>query len=699
MSDTQKQTGSEVVTKAIVRALDMPAGAGVLGLITLDNGRDHTRPSTFGPLGLASLDEAISEAAALPGVTAIAITGKPFIFAVGADLTVFGAAADEEAVRSFSKLGHDVMRRLGEQSVPTFAFVNGAALGGGMEVALHCTYRTVSLGAQGLALPEVMLGIVPGWGGAYLLPRLIGPQKALDVIITNPMSQNRMLTPRDMVSLGMADAAFEPADFLEQSIAWAAKVLRGEVSPVRQDIDATTWDAIVDGYRSALDQKIHGASPAPYRALDLVKAARTRTRDEGFDAEDDALTDLVMSDEQRASLYSFDLVQKRAKKPFGAPDKSLARSVTKVGIVGAGLMASQLALLFAQRLQVPVVMSDLDQQRVDKGLGFVRTEVEALVAKGRMKQDKANRLLGLISGTTDISAFADAQFVLEAVFEDPAVKAKVFADLEGVVSSECILATNTSSLSVSAMAAGLKHPERVVGFHFFNPVAKMPLLEIARAEKTDDEALATAFAVGKGLKKTCVLVADAPAFIVNRLLIRQLSEITKCLDEGASPDVIENALNPMGVPMPPFELMELVGVGVSHHVLESMHMSFPDRFHSSENIKRLAEAGVTTFTTKDADGRKVLDMAVFADLVQGDASFTEDEVRTRVLEGLAQEARIMLDEGVVAEPQDIDLCMIMGTGMPFWLGGLTPYLDRTGTSERVTGHRFLPAGVASVPQG
>jgi 3-hydroxyacyl-CoA dehydrogenase len=427
-------------------------------------------------------------------------------------------------------------------------------------------------------------------------------------------------------------------------------------------------------------------------------AATGNSRDEGFDAEDIVLSNLVMGDEQRASLYSVDLVQKRAKKPFGAPDRSLARSVNKVGIVGAGLMASQLALLFAQRLQVPVVMSDLDQARVDKGLGYVRAEVEAMQAKGRLNTDKANRLLGLITGTTNLADFADAQFVIEAVFEDPQVKAQVFADLETVVSPECILATNTSSLSVSAMAASLAHPERVVGFHFFNPVAKMPLLEIARAEKTDDEALATAFAVGKGLKKTCVLVADAPAFIVNRLLIRQLSEITKCLDEGASPEVIENSLNPMGVPMPPFELMELVGVGVSHHVLESMHQAFPDRFHSSPNIKQFAEAGVTRFTVQDGAGRKSLDPAVFANLVQGDTLFTEEQVRTRVLNGLAEEARIMLDEGVVAEPQDIDLCMIMGTGMPFWLGGLTPYLDRTGTSERVTGKRFLPVGVASVPK-
>ncbi len=698
MSDTQTPKSTEVVTHALVRALDMPMGAGVLGLITLDNGRDHTRPSTFGPEGFASLNQAITDAAALPGVTAIAVTGKPFIFAVGADLSTFENALDIEMIKSFAKLGHDVMRRLGELQVPTFAFVNGAALGGGMEVALHCSYRTVSTGAQGLGLPEVMLGIVPGWGGAYLLPRLIGPAKALDVIITNPLSQNRLLSPRDMVTLGIADAAFEPADFLEQSISWAAQVVRGDIVPERAEIDEQSWDAIVDGYRTALEDKIHDATPAPYRALDLVKAARTSSRDEGFDAEDIVLSNLVMGDEQRASLYSFDLVQKRAKKPFGAPDRSLARTVNKVGIVGAGLMASQLALLFAQRLQVPVVMSDLDQARVDKGLGFVRTEVEALQAKGRLNSDKANRLLGLISGTTNLADFADAQFVLEAVFEDPQVKAKVFADLETVVSPECILATNTSSLSVSDMAAALAHPERVVGFHFFNPVAKMPLLEIARAEKTDDEALATAFAVGKALKKTCVLVADAPAFIVNRLLIRQLSEITKCLDEGAQPEVIENALNPMGVPMPPFELMELVGVGVSHHVLESMHKAFPDRFHSSPNIKQFAEAGVTKFTVQDGSGRKALDPAIFANLVQGDTAFSEEQVRTRVLDGLAEEARIMLDEGVVAEPQDIDLCMIMGTGMPFWLGGLTPYLDRTGTSERVTGKRFLPAGVASVPR-
>ncbi len=361
-----------------------------------------------------------------------------------------------------------------------------------------------------MSLPEVFLGLIPGWGGAWLLPNLIGPANALEVIIANPMQQNRQMKPKDALRLGVVDVLFEPADFLEQSIAWAAGVVTGDVAVERAAVDRDSWDAVVDIAQGMLDDRIHGAAPAPYRALDLVRTARTATRDEGFAAEDVALSELVMGDELRSSLYAFDLVQKRAKRPVGVPDKSLARKVTKVGVVGAGLMASQLALLFAKRLQVPVVMTDLDAERVEKGLQYVREDVAGQVAKGRLTQDKANRLTALVTGSTDKGAFADADFVIEAVFENLAVKKQVFAEVEAVVSETCILATNTSSLSITDMAADLAHPERVVGFHFFNPVALMPLLEIARAEQTDDETLATAFAVGKSLKKTCVLVKDAP---------------------------------------------------------------------------------------------------------------------------------------------------------------------------------------------
>lgn len=383
-------------------------------------------------------------------------------------------------------------------------------------------------------------------------------------------------------------------------------------------------------------------------------------------------------------------MQRRAKRPAGAPDKGLARPVTKVGIVGAGLMASQLALLFARRLQVPVVMTDLDQSRVDKGVGYVHTQIEKAVSKGRMDKGTAAKLYGLVSGSVDKSVFADADFVIEAVFEDLGVKKQVWAELEKIVKPEAVLATNTSSLSITEMAAELEHPERVVGFHFFNPVAVLPLLEIVRGERTDDATLATAFAVGKQLRKSSVLVKDAPAFVVNRLLTRFLGTVFAAVDQGTPLDVANSALDPLGLPMRPLALLQLVGPAVAYHVGGTLHEAFPDRFGVSENLKRIADSG-QPIVVDDQINDEVAKL-----LVVGDEPLTAEQVRQNALDALAQEIRLMLDEGVVAEAQDIDLCMILGAGWPFHLGGVTPYLDRTGTSERVTGKRFLPHGVASL---
>ncbi len=697
MSESQSavavENPNEIVTEARVRYFDMPLGAGRMALITLDNDKDHTRPSTFGPAGLASLNSALDEISARNDVAAVGVTGKPFVFAVGADLSAMSLVNDSKIIAAFGKLGHDVMRRFGEFSVPTFAFVNGAAMGGGMELALHCNYRTVSADAAALSLPEVFLGLVPGWGGAWLLPNLVGPKNALEVIINNSMSQNKQMKPRQAVELGVMDVMFDPADFLEQSVLWAAKVLTNLISVDRAVVDRDSWDAVVDTARAQVDARVHGATRAPYIALDLVSAAKTNSRSEGFDAEDQALTDLVMSDPLRASLYSFDLVQKRAKRPVGAPDASLARAVNKVGIVGAGLMASQLAFIFARQLMVPVVMTDLDQERVDKGVAYAHAELDKMLGKGRLSPDKCNRLKTLITGTTDKGEFANADFVIEAVFEELAVKKTVFAQLEEVVRPDCILATNTSSLSVTEMAADLKHPERVIGFHFFNPVALMPLLEIARARKSDDASLATAFAVGAGLKKSCVLVKDRPAFVVNRLLNRFLGEIIACVDEGASFADADAAVHDMGLPMEPFVLVQMVGPAVAQHVAQTLNGHFPDRFHSSQKMGKLVAAGIPGVWLWDEAGNKTVDPRVLEIFGDAPSTMTPDQIRGRALKALAQEAHIMLDEGVVAEPQDLDLCMILGAGWPFWLGGITPYLDREGYSDPL----FLAPGIASVP--
>ena len=277
----------EVVTRAIVRDVDLGPDAGLLALITLDNGHDHTKPNTFGVRGLLSLNTAldgIAERVERGEVTAVGVTGKPFILGAGADLdgaaaALASAGADPAQAREralgIASLGHAVFRRLGELGVPSFGFINGAALGGGLEVALHCTYRTISSGVPMVALPECFLGLVPGWGGAYLLPRLIGPATALKVIIENPLSQNKMLRGPEAFNLGIADAMFDPADFLEESLRWAARVLTGAVTEPRgEPAPEQDWDAAVAAARFFADGKVHGAAPAPYRALDLVAAAR-----------------------------------------------------------------------------------------------------------------------------------------------------------------------------------------------------------------------------------------------------------------------------------------------------------------------------------------------------------------------------------------------------------------------------------------
>ena len=405
-----------------------------------------------------------------------------------------------------------------------------------------------------------------------------------------------------------------------------------------------------------------------------------------------------MGEQLRASIYSFNLMQKSRKKVVGAPKASLARKISKVGVVGAGLMASQLALLIVRNLKVPVVISDIDQTKVDNGIKYLHSEIDKLVEKKRITDEMSRRLKSLIHGTVDKKAYAGCDFIIEAIFEELSLKQTLFKELESIVGEECILASNTSSLSVQKMADGLKHPERVIGFHFFNPVAVMPLLEVARTTHTDDPSTATAIAVGKELKKTMVIVKDAPAFVVNRLLTRFMGEVTDAMDEGTPWDVADAAMRPLGFPMTSLELLGLVGPGVALHVAETLHHNLGDRYRISPTMQRFVEKGVRTFFIKDADGKQIPNPAALALIEKGTSASTSEAVRLRALKALAQEARMMLDEGVVATPAEIDICMLLGAGWPLHLGGILPYLDREGISEEVTGQRFHPAGVASLAQ-
>jgi 3-hydroxyacyl-CoA dehydrogenase/enoyl-CoA hydratase/carnithine racemase len=646
---------------------------GPIALVTMDNGEDWQKPNTFGEAALRSLEGVLDQLRSRDW-RGMLLTGKPFVFAVGADIGEFGEITPERA-RLGGQTGHELFGRIRDLPFVTVAAVNGAALGGGVEIALHCDYRTLASSVRHFACPEVFLGLIPGWGGTQLVPQLVGAEQAVTFIVENPLRQNRMLDAKRAFDAGLADVLLEPVEFLDESLAFLLEKVEEGAGKRRPAADLADVAEVCRKARSRLDGQVHGATPAPYRALDLIEGSATWSLEEGYRAEEDALAELLPGPEAQAAVYAFNLVERRAKRGAGIPDAE-PRRVQKVGVVGAGLMARQLALLFLRRLEVPVVLRDLTQEQVDDAIAWIRDELDELVRRGRIAEGKARFLGSLVSGGTEWDVFAGCDLVLEAVFEEMAVKKEVFAELERVVSPECLLATNTSSLSVTEMGAELEHPQRVVGMHFFNPVAVLPLVELARTPATDDASLATAWAVTKKLRKTGVLVRDAPAFVVNRLLGRQGSVVTQALDHGNSVDETDEAVLRMGLPMAPSVLLQLVGPKVANHVRHTLHDAWPDRYPLSATLEALAEGGDEPVVVEHAPR-------------------TVEEIHMAVLEALADESRHILEEGVVAEAADIDTCLLLGAGFPFWLGGITKHLDQTGVSQRVVGRRLAEIGSPS----
>ncbi len=647
--------------------------AGPVALVTMDNGADYTKPTVLGRGALESADRVVAELESGEWA-AMVLTGKPFVFCVGADIDEFPKISSREEAIAGSRAGHDLFGRIRALPFPTVAAINGACLGGGIEIALHCDARTISSAVRHFGLPECFLGIIPGWGGTQLVPRLVDPKTAIRFVVQNPLRQNRMLKGPEAVEAGLADRLLEPAEFVDESISFAVELAEtGDLE--REAPDLSGMEEAVRRARSQLDDSVHGAAPAPYRALDLIEGTTRWTVEEGYRAEEEAVADLILSRQARASLYAFDLVERRAKRKVGLPDAQ-PRPVRKVGIVGAGLMARQLAALFVRRLELPLVIRDVKQEIVDEALEAIGQELEGAAAQGRISEDKARFLHSLASGSTDYEGFADCDFVLEAVFEDMSVKKQVFAELEAIVSPECVLATNTSALSVTEMAADLEHPERVVGLHFFNPVAVLPLVELVRAERQDDGTVATAWAVAERLRKRPVLVRDAPGFIVNRVLTRMTSVLMDALEHGNTVEETDEAVLRLGLPMAPSVLLQMVGPRVANHVLETMHEAYPDRFPLSPTLAGYAE------------GKEEI-------VVAEERRRTVEEITDAVLEAIADEVRHMLEEGVVKEAADVDTALILGAGWPFWLGGVTKYLDQAGVSERVTGRPLAETRAAA----
>jgi 3-hydroxyacyl-CoA dehydrogenase/enoyl-CoA hydratase/carnithine racemase len=637
--------------------------AGDVALVTIDNGEDWTKPTFFGEQALESLERLLSELEN-GHFTAAVITGKPFFFAAGADITEFPNITRERAIEG-ARAGHELFGRLHSLPFPTVAAINGACLGGGVELALHCSARTISTAVRHFAFPEVFLGLFPAWGGTQLLPRLVGPEIAIKVIVSNPLRQNRMLDGAQVAELGIADRLLEPAEFVDESLAFAREL--ADLPLDRPEPDWSNVETIFRRARTSVDDTVHGAAPAPYAALDLIAGAREWTIEEGYRREREAIGELLPGPQAQASLYAFQLVEQRAKKHPDRPSAT-ALKVNRVGIVGAGLMARQIATLFLRRLEVPIVIRDVKQEIVDDALADIRTEIDGQVASGRLDEGKGRFLSSLVSGSTDYRGFSDCELVLEAVFEKLDVKRQVFAELEQVVRDECVLATNTSALSITDMADDLRRPERVAGMHFFNPVAVMPLLEVVRAAETDDVALATVWDVGEKLRKRPILVNDAPGFVVNRVLTRMTRVIMDAVEHGTPVEDVDEAVMSLGMPMAPSVLLQMVGPRVANHVLERMHDAFPERFPLSPALASIADGGEP--------------------VIVEDAPRTREQIVEDVLEAVADEIHRLIEESVVTEAADVDTGLLLGAGWPFFLGGITKHLDQIGMSDRLFGHTF-----------
>jgi 3-hydroxyacyl-CoA dehydrogenase/enoyl-CoA hydratase/carnithine racemase len=616
-----------------------------VALVTMDDGSGPGRPNVFGRAALESLARLLPELEE-GDFSALVITGKTGSFSGGADVKEFPRIERREQAIQGSRAGHELFGRIRALQYPTVAAINGGILGGGVELAFHCDYRVIADDVRHFASPECLLGFVPAWGATQLAPRIAGAEAAVKLIALNPMRQNKMLNAAQAHELGFVDRVVAPERLIDEAIAIAGE------KPAREEADLSGLAEAVAKGRRQLDDSLHGAAPAPYRALDLIEGAGGWSLEDGYRAEQEALADLLFTPEAQASLYAFDLVERRARRGAGRPSDE-PRELTTVGIVGAGLMATQLATLFLRRLGVPVVLRDLEQEIVDRALETIRDDLSAAAVRGRLDPEHAVSLAALATGTTSYEGFEECDFAIEAIFEELDVKRQAFRELEEVIPAECVLATNTSALSVTAMAEGLEHPERLLGMHFFNPVALMPLVELIRTPETDDASLATAWSIADRLRKRPVLVNDAPGFVVNRLLARMMVVLLDEIERGNTVEATDEAVLGLGLPMAPSVLLQMVGEQVANHVRETLHDAYPDRFA----------------ITGDGPVRSV------------------DEIREAVLAALADEVRHMLEEGVVESPKDIDTALILGAGFPFFMGGLTPRLDQAGYSYEMSSSR------------
>ena len=610
----------------------------------------------------------------------------------GADVEEIRRLSTAEEARQLSATGQRVFTRLARLSVPSVAAIDGACLGGGLELALACTLRVASTSPRTLlGLPEVRLGIIPGFGGTQRLPRLLGLPAATDLILSG-----RSLTAPEADRLGLVDRIC-PSEYVERvALGTLEEALRSGMRPFRARRAARRsrgewvltfpplrrlWFSWV---RRLTQRRTEGHYPAPLAALRAIEAAVSQPRERGMDLEARLLGEMAVTDVSRHLVSLFFLGQ-AGKRDTGVGREDIRpRPVTKAAVLGAGAMGGGIALALAQSA-LDVRMKDVDAPSLARGMGAAAGVVREQVRRRRLDPLEAARSLARIGPTLGYDGFRSCALVVEAVLEDPDLKRTVLAEVEAVIPAEAIIASNTSSLSIESMAAGLKRPDRLAGWHFFNPVHRMPLVEVVRARDTSDEAIVTLVALTRRIGKTPLVVRDRPGFLVNRLLMIYMMEAIRVLEEGARIEHLDGALRRFGMPMGPVALFDQVGIDVAAKVAGVLGAAFPQQDLRPAVLQRLLEAGRKGkksglgFYRHPARGPASVDRRVYALIgTDGHALPPVEDLQDRLILPMINEACRVLDENVVRQVSDVDVGMIFGAGFPAFRGGLLRHADSLG---------------------
>ena len=662
-----------------------------VGIITFD--QPDSRVNVFGSAVLLELEGILDNLKNKTSLKAVIIqSAKKDIFIAGADIKEIENIVEFADAKAKAQAGQRIMDKIEDLPMPSVAVIDGAALGGGCELALACRYRVATFNDKvRIGLPEVNLGFVPGFGGTYRMPRLLGLQGALKLILSGTPSDGKFAFRAGLVDrlYPQQGLSLRVAEFVEEISKAPGKRKYPAITPkgFNAFLDKNFFGRriVFDKSKTSVLKATKGFYPAPIRALEVIKTAALMSRADALDVESSAFADLAITSISKNLLKVFYLSEKFKKLSVDGSENITPMRVEKAGVLGAGIMGGGIAQLLSNR-GVWVRLKDINYDAIAKGLKAAFDVYMQSVKRKKMKPSDVAVKMAMISGTVDYSGFIETNIVIEAVVENMDIKKKVFAELENNVSAKTILASNTSSLSVGEMAKAVKDPSKVIGFHFFNPVHRMPLIEIITTDKTSKETLVSTLEFAKRLGKTPIIVKDAPGFLVNRILLAYINEAGRLLGQGDTIAHLDKVATDFGMPMGPFTLSDEVGLDVGVKVLHILEAGLGERFKPSSifdevfALKLLGKKSGKGFYIHGTQ-RKV-NLQVQA-LVKGSNRASDSEALNRMMYIMINEAARIIEEGVVEGPDTVDIGMIMGTGFPPFRGGLLRYADSLGIDKVV----------------